>query len=223
MIRPEVLDAMVAAGCSAEQIAAAVKAALRADAEADEARRAAKRASNAERQRRHRHARNAESRVTERDSALPPHPQQKVSPEPPSKTSPPSAPKGASLPPGESGEGAREIDLRRKICTAFEAAGKLPPSMHLVAVWLTRGYSPELIEDVVCTGIRDGVSSLAYFEKVLPKEHEKASAQPRPPPERSGTAAGPASVTDMKTRKRHDPSVIEIGRYLADNPPPGFS
>lgn len=32
MIRPEVLDAMVAAGCTAEQIAAAVKAAIAADA-----------------------------------------------------------------------------------------------------------------------------------------------------------------------------------------------
>ncbi len=214
----DMMRRMMAAGAPPEAILIAAEAIAEVEAEAS-----ARRDAVAERKRRQR-ARERDSHGTVTgQSGDTPHPPQKVSPVPPSKTSPHSAPKGASLPPGESGEGAREIDLRRKICTAFEAAGKLPPSMHLVAVWLARGYSPELIEDVVCTGIRDGVSSLAYFEKVLPKEHEKASAQPRPPPERSGPAAGPASVTDMKTRKRHDPSVIEIGRYLADNPPPGFS
>ena len=71
MIRPEVIDAMVKAGCTAEQIAAAVKAALAADEAAQEAKRAQKRAANAERQRRHRNARHALSRVTERDTPSP--------------------------------------------------------------------------------------------------------------------------------------------------------
>jgi hypothetical protein len=58
-ISAAVLDAMVAAGCTAEQIAAAVKA----DMAIDEDRKASKRANNADRQRRHRE-RNAVSRVT---------------------------------------------------------------------------------------------------------------------------------------------------------------
>lgn len=61
MIKPDVLDALVAAGATAEMIAAAVKA----DLAADEARNVARRAKNAERQRRHRASRNAT-----RDSAL---------------------------------------------------------------------------------------------------------------------------------------------------------
>jgi len=116
---------------------------------------------------------------------------------------------------------AREIAVRKAIVAAFDAAGLLPPAMHLVGVWLARGYSPQLIEDVVCTGIRnDRVTSLAYFEKVLPKEHARMTApEPRPPPGRSE----PASVTTLQPRKRHEPSVVDIARHLAERPPPGVT
>jgi hypothetical protein len=78
-ISAAVLDAMVAAGCSAEQIAAAVKASL----SEQEARAAEKRAKDAERQRRHRASRDvtvtdcdtAEQDVTEEGQKnVPPHP-----------------------------------------------------------------------------------------------------------------------------------------------------
>jgi len=118
---------------------------------------------------------------------------------------------------------AREIEVRKRIVEAYDAAGMLPPAMHLVGVWLARGYSPQLIEDVVCTGIRnEGIKSLAYFEKVLPKEHARMTApEPRPPPHLSE----PATVTTLHPRKRHDrkPSIIEIGHSLLDRPPPGFT
>ena len=56
-LSPAVLDAMLEAGCTAEQIVAAVKA----DAAADDARREAKRAHNAERQRRFKARRRGEN------------------------------------------------------------------------------------------------------------------------------------------------------------------
>lgn len=93
-ISAAVLDAMVAAGCTAEQIAAAVKA----DMAIDEERKASKRANNAERQRRHRE-RNAMSRVTgvtngdKRDDA----PSSSPSPlGPPPQTPPPIIPQSSS-------------------------------------------------------------------------------------------------------------------------------
>jgi hypothetical protein len=58
-ISPAVLDAMLAAGCSAEQIVAAVKA----DLAETEARREGKRANNAERQQRFRDRRKARKQV----------------------------------------------------------------------------------------------------------------------------------------------------------------
>ena len=67
-ISADVLDAMVASGCSAEQIAAVVKAAMASQERAQEA----KRAKDAERQRRSRANRHGESRgvtVTDRDSS----------------------------------------------------------------------------------------------------------------------------------------------------------
>lgn len=68
MIRPEVLDAMLAAGCTAEQIVAAVKA----DAAADELRKASKRENNAERQRRFKAKRRAAAITQDNaDNALP--------------------------------------------------------------------------------------------------------------------------------------------------------
>ena len=80
-LSPAVLDALLEAGCTREQIVAAVKADM---AEA-EAAKDDKRAKDAERQRRHR-ARNAASRdvtVTNGDSVTSPHP-------PPHACSPPS-------------------------------------------------------------------------------------------------------------------------------------
>jgi hypothetical protein len=65
VIRAEVLDALLAAGATAEQIVAAVKA----DALADEARKASKRANNAERQRRFKERRKVTA--ANADNALP--------------------------------------------------------------------------------------------------------------------------------------------------------
>lgn len=98
-ISAAVLDAMVAAGCTAEQIAAAVKA----DMAINEEKKASKRANNAERQRRHRE-RNAMSRVTgvsngdKRDET----PSSSPFPlDPPSQTHPPIIPQSSSPAPGK--------------------------------------------------------------------------------------------------------------------------
>lgn len=86
MIRQEVLDAMLAAGCSAEQIVAAVKADTAAQEAAEEEKRAAKREKTAERVRNYR-ARNATKRVTQGCNTLqkevPPDPLKKNTKNPP--------------------------------------------------------------------------------------------------------------------------------------------
>lgn len=56
-LSPEMIDAMMAAGLTREQMASVIKAAIVADAKADEDRRAAKRAGNAARQRKFKSAR----------------------------------------------------------------------------------------------------------------------------------------------------------------------
>lgn len=88
-LAPAVLDALLAAGATAEMIVAAVKA----DSEGEEARKAAKRQGNRDRQAKKRAAdravtpSHAESRVTDRDArdslSLPPSPQ---TPQPPTHT-----------------------------------------------------------------------------------------------------------------------------------------
>lgn len=71
-IKPDVIAALVQAGISVEQLAAAVVADVQADDRAREQKRAERRVKDAERQRKHReHARaSRESRVTDCDSAL---------------------------------------------------------------------------------------------------------------------------------------------------------
>jgi hypothetical protein len=110
MIGPEVLDAMVAAGCTAEQIAAAVKASMAADGAAEEARLAKKRAGNLERQRRFRNARNAVSRVTECDTP---------SPLPPLSPSPHPNPKTPLNPPTPAAVSAPERDFESRCRGVF--------------------------------------------------------------------------------------------------------
>jgi len=69
-LSPEMIDAMVAAGLSAEQMAAIMKAQLAAQAAADEARRVAKREQATERQRRKRQRDRQDVTHVTRDSAL---------------------------------------------------------------------------------------------------------------------------------------------------------
>lgn len=84
MIDPSILDAMVASGCTAEQIATVVKAAI---ASCDD-RNAAKRANNAERQRRFRE-RNADNALRGVTNAEQVPPKKETSPTPPKeKTTP---------------------------------------------------------------------------------------------------------------------------------------
>lgn len=94
VIDPAILRALQAAGCTTDQIIAAVEADCALDAERKEK----KRAGNRERQRRFREARNAGNAlqgVTERDSALPPPPPDKSPPDP-QKLTPTPAPTGSS-------------------------------------------------------------------------------------------------------------------------------
>lgn len=114
-ISPAVLDAMVAAGCTAEQIAAVVKA----DMAANEDKRAEKRSKDAERQRRHR-ARNAESHSVTRDTSDT-SPSSPVPLVPPSQTLPPIIPQSSSPPPS----------LR----SATKRASRLPDDWALPREW----------------------------------------------------------------------------------------
>lgn len=71
-LSPAVLDAMLAAGCTADQIVATVKAAMVAEQQADEARKAAKREGNAERQQRFRDRRKDRKETRNNNNALRP-------------------------------------------------------------------------------------------------------------------------------------------------------
>lgn len=87
MIDSRILDVMARAGCSAEQIVAVVR-----EHEAANAERLAKcREQNRIRQQNHR-SRNALSRVTDRDGALPPVPDKEKSPTPPKEINPSPSP-----------------------------------------------------------------------------------------------------------------------------------
>jgi len=128
-ISAAVLDAMVAAGCTAEQIAAVVKA----DLATNDERLEKKRANNADRQRRHRE-RNALSRVTgvtngdKRDETPSSSPSPLV---PPSQTLPPIIPQSSSPTP------------------ATKRATRLPADWVLPKAWgqwaIDRGYSEATI------------------------------------------------------------------------------
>lgn len=221
MIRAEVLDAMLASGCTAEQIACAVKASIA----ADEAVAVAKKAAAAAKKRRQRSAMSTNVTHCPGDNRdTPPTPETRVSPEPPSQTHPPrSAPKGASLPPTTHAAFSPErpeIVIRKAIVSVCDEMGHEPPAMHLVSAWLDKGYDPEMIRDTCVSGIRRGKRALAYFSDRLAEQHAQMLAErARPPP--SNMPSQSATVTPL--RPRNEPtSVIDIGRAVASRPPPGY-
>ncbi|MGU9981511.1 hypothetical protein ACJ4V0_15860 [Phreatobacter sp. HK31-P] len=85
------------------------------------------------------------------------------------------APSPASLSPA--------IAIRKALCAAFEEAGRLPPAMHDVTVWVERGYDPEMVIGICRAGIARGASTLSYFSAQLDREHARIAAErARPPP-----------------------------------------
>lgn len=186
-----VIDAMLAAGASAEVIGAAVKAA---HAETEK-RVAERRAKTAERQRnkRERDALSRSECVTSRDQSVterytPSQVSPSFSPSIPTPITTPSSP-----PPDDDGGGSAREPLVSK--SAYELADEVmviagvdpamvPPGwcgapMRLQSM-LTQGWQPEIIKIAVqqaTTRKRDGpADSLAYFEKAIAREHAKQAA-----------------------------------------------
>lgn len=172
MIKPEVLDALVAAGCTAEQIAAAVK--------ADQAK-----TSGAARQARYR-ARKA-SRVTQSDvtSVTGVSPDKERSPTPPKEIKPlPASPIGSASP-------ARDLDKISE--RLLDAAGlgdfraeRNPGLVSLAPILglLDQGYDLErdvlpIVRDIARRGKR--LSSWSYVVPAVIEQHQTRAAIPAKP------------------------------------------
>lgn len=96
------------------------------------------------------------------------------------------------------------IVLRTEIVAAMD--GDMPPGdMHRTAMWLTQGYSPDLIRAVVVERIRGGKrpSSLAWFDKAL----AEAAAVKAPPVQ---PAADPSRPLPISQPQFPGDSVIDI-------------
>lgn len=146
-IKPEILDAMVASGCTAEQIAAVVKAA------------SAKVSTNAERQRRYRERHRNVSNVTERNSdvtnAETPSPKKrKVSPCTPSKE------KNNPIPGSSEADASSEPTARDDAQTAFEIFNEAAQRNDLpVAEKLTKDRRSKISARLADAGGLDGWGS----------------------------------------------------------------
>jgi hypothetical protein len=73
-----------------------------------------------------------------------------------------------------------EVDLSQDVAKAFLAAGREQPALSRVAVWLSKGYSPSLVIDVVREGLarKPDVASLNYFDSALAERHAKRAETP---------------------------------------------
>jgi type II secretory pathway pseudopilin PulG len=179
-LSPEMIDAMVAAGLTAEQMAALVKAQLAAQAAADEARRAAKREQAAERQRRKR-ARdkqdvthvthvtrdNALQPVTARDSAPSEVPPKDNNSNPP-PTSPSSDADASALP----AVSAPEVSVNDQIWNSKAALADLSgKSEESVCRWIGKAlkdHPPDVVKQGIDAALRAGTRDpFSYARSVM--------------------------------------------------------
>ncbi len=189
-LSPAVLDAMLAAGCTAEQIVAVVKA----DLEAHESQMAEKRQKDAERQRKHRE-RNAESRdvtVTECDSVTDPlsRPPNENNSNPPTHTPGdiPRARKGADFPMVDCTDPDTWADFLRN-----RKAKKLPN---------TASAHRKLVADLADISARTGWPPGRVFAACVAKGW--------------GAIYDPRDKTDGKQHSQSTrPAIMDIGRSVA--------
>lgn len=90
------------------------------------------------------------------------------------------------------------IELRTAIAKEFQRAGTLPPETGRVAVWLAKGYRPDLILAVITEIISGGKTpkSLNYFDLPIEEAHAK------PPSNGSRENGGPRLSGDRRGADR---------------------
>lgn len=214
MIRPEVLEALLAAGATAEMIVAAVKADAAADAVAREAHDAERRSKATERQRRKRdrdnvtpcHASSREHDVTERDTPLPlpssPQTPQQPTPTPEKTTRPRKAPLAKP-----------EIDVTEQVWQAASKPSRdrsgRPALGKAVLAAIRRGATAE----AMVASVRDHCRAQGEFARgthhVIADEHWRdhlGTGEAKP-------ADGPVdpAVLARRFRRFHDTGVWEPG------------
>lgn len=81
-----------------------------------------------------------------------------------------------------------EVDLSSDIAKAFVDRGREQPALSRVALWLSKGYAPSMVLDVVkeLLARNPTVSSLNYFDAALAERHTN---QPMAPSERAAASA----------------------------------
>ncbi|MCB5173676.1 hypothetical protein [Microvirga lenta] len=231
-LSPEMIDAMVAAGLTAEQMAALVKAQLAAQAAADEARRAAKREQATERQRRKRERDrkpvthvtrdNALQAVTERDtpSEVPP---KDINSNPP-PTSPSSDADASALPAGR----APEVSINDQIWSSKAALADLSgKSEASVGKWIGKAlkdHPPDVVKQGIDAALHAGTRDpFSYARSVMLNSRGAQNAQPGtrngrtdPASRPQGTAARVASL--MGYEPEPDVHGPEEERRVPDRP-----
>lgn len=175
-LSPEMIDAMVAAGLTAEQMAALVKAQLAAQAAADEARRAAKREQATERQRRKRERDrkpvthvtrdNALQGVTERDTPSEVPPKDNNSNPPP--TSPGSDADASALPAVSVGEVSVNDQIWNSKAALADLSGKSEAS---VGKWIGKAlkdHPPDVVKQGIDAALHAGTRDpFSYARSVM--------------------------------------------------------
>ncbi|WP_152568868.1 hypothetical protein [Microvirga sp. BSC39] len=176
-LTPEMIDAMVAAGLTAEQMATIMKAQLAGQAAADEARRAAKREQATERQRRKRERDrkpvthvtrdNALQGVTERDTPSQVPPNDNNSNPPP--TSPGSDPDGSALP---AVSDPAEVSINDQIWNSKAALSDLSgKSEASVGRWIGKAlkdHPPDVVKQGIDAALHAGTRDpFSYARSVM--------------------------------------------------------
>ncbi len=101
------------------------------------------------------------------------------------------------------------LAVKKKICSAFEANGRLLPSLGQIDVWIAQGFSLDLIEAVVVSGLqaRPNVSNLKYFDQALTD-----AATPRSPsPPSSSKLNGSLSTPKVYASADADGRCVKVG------------
>ena len=202
------IEALVAAGGTPEQILSVLRA-----WEAGEAARVdCRRAKDAERKRRERARATEMSRGVTRSHADGPSPSASPSVPPRDIINPPTIPSTIPIPAalGRARDCDATADLRQAIVDEFTRAGSPNiPDTSRAAVWLAKGWRPEIIAPTIAEvlGKNPSARSLAYFEPAIADAHAPAAARAPPagrPPNRPLTMIDGLIAHDARQAARTD-------------------
>lgn len=112
------------------------------------------------------------------------------------------------------------VDARKRMCRAFERAGRLPPDMSWTEIWRSRGYDPQICAAVVEDNLSRNptVRAMKWFDQPVADAHVRPQGNARAGPSRPPQDGRQQVLDELRDSRNGQRDYHDETRREADDP-----